>query len=172
MPKPALVTRIGRICKGCGEEKVLSEFYDDKKVKLDGKQATCKKCILQKSKNYVKSLPEGVFRARRQKYNGDYSLNANYKRFYGLSIEIVRKMFDQQNGRCANLECYQEVSFGGKDRKKRANLDHNHETGKVRGLVCNSCNMYLGVMENKKKFLGLRDYLKKYDTVPEYIKEC
>lgn len=172
MIRPSNITLLGRICKKCGEEKSLSEFYNDAKVKRDGKQASCKVCVLSRSKAYVKSLPKDVFKARRQKYNGEYGLNANYKRFYGLSLDIVKKMLTDQNGRCANLACGQELVMGGQKRAGRTNLDHNHETGKVRGLVCNACNMYLGVMENKKKFLGLRDYLKKYDVIPDYIKEC
>ncbi len=168
----ALVTPNGRICRVCQEEKPLTQFRNASHVKIDGKMAQCKSCMASKEKEYIKNLPEGVHNERRKKYAGDYALNINYKRFYGLNLDIVKKMLESQNGRCANLNCLQEITLGGKSRASKACLDHNHETGKIRGLICNPCNMYVGVMENKKKFLGLRDYLKKYDVVPDYIKEC
>ena len=48
-------------------------------------------------------------------------------------------MFEKQNGKCAI--CNFEFSLG---RNNQANIDHNHKTGKIRGLLCKDCNITLG----------------------------
>lgn len=45
-------------CRKCGEEKPLSEFYNDKRVKKDGKQAQCKKCVDIKKREYRQTHKE------------------------------------------------------------------------------------------------------------------
>ena len=168
--KVVSITQNGRICTVCKIEKSLSEYHNAPKVKIDGKDSQCKQCKAKKGKEYLKSLPAGVHRSRRKKYSGEYALNMNYKRFFGLNLEIVRKMWEEQDRKCAS--CSKEINLGGKDRAMKSNLDHNHTTGKVRGLICNMCNLQVGVLENTKKMKNLIQYLKKYDVIPEYIKEC
>jgi len=52
---------------------------------------------------------------------------------YGITLEQYKVMLDSQNGQCKI--CHKsEVLY----------VDHCHETGKVRGLLCNTCNMGLG----------------------------
>jgi len=53
---------------------------------------------------------------------------------YGLTPEQWQIMLKQQQGKCAIC----------KKRLLRPFTDHNHKTGKVRGLLCGPCNMYLG----------------------------
>lgn len=63
----------------------------------------------------------------------------NYKRNYGLTIEDYDQMFEDQDGRC--VICGAE-SPGSK--RKHFFIDHDHETGKIRGLLCGHCNTALG----------------------------
>lgn len=58
-------------------------------------------------------------------------------RSYGLSEDDFISMVDAQHGRCAicGAECELVV-------------DHDHETGKVRGLLCRNCNLALGFLED------------------------
>jgi len=79
-------------------------------------------------------------------------------------------MLQAQDNECA--VCSKELVIGGSDRSSRANLDHNHTSGKVRGLLCQACNMFVGVFEDKKRAPNILKYLSKYDVVPDYIKEC
>ncbi len=58
---------------------------------------------------------------------------------YGLSPEQYQAMMIEQDGRCA-ICCTSE--WGG--RSKKPNVDHDHVTGKVRGLLCEACNLGLG----------------------------
>lgn len=59
---------------------------------------------------------------------------------YGLSIDDLQAMVARQKGCCAICE----RTFDGTT--VRVNIDHCHETGAVRGLLCNSCNHALGLM--------------------------
>lgn len=56
---------------------------------------------------------------------------------HGLTYQEYQEMYDAQQGRCAI--CGGLCSTG-----KRLAVDHNHETGVVRGLLCNHCNRALG----------------------------
>lgn len=56
---------------------------------------------------------------------------------FDIKPEEYYQKFIEQNGVCSI--CQQECK-----QKKMLSLDHNHATGKVRGLLCSSCNMALG----------------------------
>jgi hypothetical protein len=58
-------------------------------------------------------------------------------RRYGVSLEDYNKLVRLQHGRCAI--CFNYPKRGG-----RLGVDHNHDTGKVRGLLCHKCNPMLG----------------------------
>jgi len=57
---------------------------------------------------------------------------------YGITIEEYNKMFNTQKGCCFICKIHQT------NLKKKLFIDHNHETGKVRGLLCGHCNSAIG----------------------------
>jgi Recombination endonuclease VII len=63
----------------------------------------------------------------------------NLKKAYGITIVEWDRMFAAQNGVCAI--CHRPETTG-----QRLSVDHNHKTGKVRGLLCHRCNRGMGVM--------------------------
>lgn len=63
---------------------------------------------------------------------------------YGLEPEEYEALFAKQNNRCAI--CNKE---GGDTKGTRLYVDHNHETGKVRGLLCAGCNTAVGFLEKR-----------------------
>ena len=74
---------------------------------------------------------------------------------YGLTMEEYQAMIDEQNGRCAI--CSQVPS----PRRVRDGVwasglvvDHNHETGIVRGLLCNGCNRAMGLFKDSSATLN------------------
>ena len=78
------------------------------------------------------------------------------KHKYGVTIDQYNQMFAEQNGCCAICKIHQS------DLKKRLDVDHDHVTDKVRGLLCNSCNKALGLL--KDSLISLENasiYLKK-----------
>ena len=64
------------------------------------------------------------------------------ERSYGLSLEDFRAMMERQNGECAM--CH---------RKRPLVIDHNHDTGIVRALLCVKCNTVLGYFEKNRKLV-------------------
>lgn len=60
---------------------------------------------------------------------------------YAISLEEYNKMLDIQNYRCAICK--------NRTRTAVLNVDHDHITGKVRGLLCSRCNTGLGRFQDR-----------------------
>jgi len=73
---------------------------------------------------------------------------------YGLTVQQYNRIWWRQKGKCAVC-----------GKKKRLVVDHNHKTGKVRGLLCDKCNSGLGLFDdNAKRLSQAINYLKNYLT--------
>ena len=105
-------------CTECGEEKDINEFAS---AGVGKKRAKCKPCLARKKREYYKKNPD---KARRR----------NLKTYYGISVEEFDSMVADQHGCCAS--CHTPTD--------KLVVDHNHETGEVRALLCNHCNLMLG----------------------------
>lgn len=57
---------------------------------------------------------------------------------YGITPEKYDELFEKQKGRCAICDGHQRIF------NKSLSIDHCHQTGKVRGLLCSGCNSLLG----------------------------
>lgn len=71
----------------------------------------------------------------------------NLKRLYGITIDEYNDIFTFQNGKCIGCNRHQE------ELKRALCVDHCHTTGKVRGLLCHSCNSLVGFINNDIKIL-------------------
>lgn len=69
------------------------------------------------------------------------SFRINIKKNYGLTLEGYAEMFDKQNGACSICK---KTPSPDHDNGRRLFVDHCHDTGKVRGLLCGNCNFSLG----------------------------
>lgn len=67
-------------------------------------------------------------------------------------------LLEAQNGKCGI--CEKEISFERELTKVTAYVDHNHETNKVRGILCVRCNSMLGT---KDWIIKALNYLEKHD---------
>lgn len=63
---------------------------------------------------------------------------------YGITAEDYDHMFAEQNGLCA---------ICGRPDSRALSVDHDHETGKVRGLLCSKCNFLLGYADDDPEIL-------------------
>lgn len=61
-----------------------------------------------------------------------------WKANHGLTSEQYIEMYKEQDGRCAICKCYVA--------EKPLSIDHDHNTGKIRGLLCSNCNAGLGLL--------------------------
>ena len=78
----------------------------------------------------------------------------NLMRYYGVTPEDWDAMFEQQGGRCAL--CNAEQCPTG----RRFAVDHDHETGDVRGLLCYRCNAFVAMAEETpERRIRLDEYL-------------
>jgi hypothetical protein len=149
------------VCKKCGVEKSEDEFYKNSGNK-SGYLSACKGCVavyqksvrprnrMQEAERYRKD--EGfrrskVVRARnRRKENPnrvkEHNRISKLKTTYGLTVEDVKRMHAAQNGSCAI--CKDRIPPAGKN----CNVDHCHNTGCVRGLLCRRCNLGLGLFRD------------------------
>lgn len=76
----------------------------------------------------------------------DYNLKS-----YGIDITDYNIMFENQKG-CCKI-CNTHISELNLKIKKSLCVDHNHETGKVRGLLCDKCNRGLGLFCDDENLL-------------------
>lgn len=65
----------------------------------------------------------------------------NLKDRYGLTLDEYDRMYDSQEGKCAICK-----RVGGTSRMERLHVDHSHETGQIRGLLCFRCNTGIGML--------------------------
>lgn len=125
---------LGARCKGCSRKASKERIRN-------GYKAPGRKATLHKYNNSKKGMATQR-RYRRTQKGQALSRRAKLKYYYNLTIDDYNIMLKQQDGRCAICRVHQPKL------KRRFDIDHNHETGKIRGLLCNHCNQYLGLYEN------------------------
>lgn len=103
---------------------------------------TCKTCAYRRSKDWT-SRNKDKYRAyaRKTKMSKHYQAKK-----YGITPEKYAEMVVERNNLC-------DICKLPEKRKKRISIDHNHSTGKVRGLLCDSCNNGIGKLRDDPTLL-------------------
>lgn len=128
------------ICRKCGQDKVAGDFI----WKTNGKIARGQKC---------KECCREIYQ---QPGYQDNQRDNHLRRLYGISIQDYNTIFERQNGKCAI--CKKESEATGKN--SRLHVDHDHKTGKTRGLICYKCNIAMGFLaEDEERIYRILDYL-------------
>ena len=68
---------------------------------------------------------------------------------YGLNKKQQLAIYEQQNRKCALCDDPIKMFIRNDDRTKCGYIDHSHETNKIRGILCHSCNTILGYFDKK-----------------------
>lgn len=140
-------------CSNCKEDKPLSEFHHSHKNKGYPQlyaHSYCKKCNKAKCREHY-SNNRAVYR------------EANLKSRFGLTEEQYSEMHASQEGKCAVCGNIESLVRGHARKTCRLSVDHNHATKQVRGLLCNSCNRAIGLLQENPIFLRkAADYLDKF----------
>ena len=163
-------------CKWCAEVKPLREFYANPTGR-DGLRPECKSCTrAYRSRWYAENADAEVARVKRwQQANAD-RVNASQRerrrdpavkrkerdghlrRKFGITIEQYELILALQGGVCAicKREPNPNISL---------HVDHDHETGAIRGLTCFRCNQALGAFGESATLLrAAADYLDRHDS--------
>ena len=136
-------------CKTCDTTKPLSEFG----LLRNKPRHICKECRKLESKEwYEKNKDRKRELSKKYKHvKKDKDLQATY----GIDLETYRRMLAQQNSRCKICHTHQD------ELKRAMCVDHDHGTGKVRGLLCDTCNRSLGLLkDNVNTLMRAVKYLK------------
>lgn len=133
-----------KICSKCKIEKDIEEYhFTDKKKGL--RKSKCKDCQAEYIQSYKANNEEklkNIWRKASRKYiNYDIRRNKTLKK-YGLDLESYNNIFDKQQGACKI--CGDKINLC---------VDHDHKTGKIRGLLCNACNKGIGYMKDNPDIL-------------------
>ena len=134
-----------KTCSKCGELKTLDQFHKHKR-RPNGLRAACKTCV-----NEANTRRRNADRSKHR----ETSRRSRIKNLYGLDPAAYDSMMREQGGRCAICQIH-------KDEAPRGYLcvDHCHETGAVRQLLCHNCNVVLGLVgESRATLKSMITYL-------------
>lgn len=123
----------------------------------DAKRLARHKRYYENNKEVLKEKARAYYRKNRKK-KISYSSRQHLLKRYNLTLEDYEAMLAEQGGVCAI--CKQEP------RTAKLQVDHDHETGKVRGLLCVSCNSGLGHLgDDYNRVLLAAEYLRREGIV-------
>ena len=144
-----------KTCKKCGKQKALDEFHRDSAGK-DGRRPECTECARAYRRQwYVANREEAIRRTqqwrtdnrdRYDEYRAEYRQRPErkrkmrdlyYRRTFGISADEVDALIAAQGGACA-------ICGRTPEREASWHVDHDHETGAVRGVLCIDCNHGIG----------------------------
>ena len=142
------------------QKKYNKGYYDSGKGKRDCQKYDSSAKGKKTRKNYYQKNKEEICAKKKidRATNPIKTILINRKKHlkkkYSLTLEQYDQMFEQQNGVCAIC--------GLPELNRRLAVDHNHKTGKIRGLLCIQCNVKLCALENKKFAKEAKKYLNFY----------
>lgn len=156
-----------KTCTKCKQNKSLNEFCKDKSRK-DKRYCICRSCTKkyrQENKKRASVYRKKYYQENKEKcaaFSKKYYLvhkkqSAEHTRInnlkkYGLTLKQYDEMFEKQSGNC--------IICGLPELMRRLSVDHDHETGKIRALLCERCNLLLGRVEsNPELVIKMLEYL-------------
>lgn len=145
-----------QVCGKCSTPKPLEQFWRNRRRK-NGRCSVCIECrSTQNQKRYAENRAS-ILEADRNRYHKDPSKSRekHLKRKYGITIEDYNKLKTKQGCRCAVCNSHESIEKNGVFQ-----VDHCHETGAVRGLLCVRCNFMIGYSrDNHETLRSAADYL-------------
>lgn len=135
------------MCPRCGEhERSGGSYCRDcskayQRIRISGKlsRGECRHC----------NSPSGSVRGFCDEHASLHRIRSRVRRWSEQGIEITEEQFEALLGRQARAcaICFEAVG-------ERLNVDHDHSTGKVRGLLCRRCNLLLGKVQDNETILA------------------
>lgn len=138
-----------KLCSRCKEGKPTSDFgnvctpKNRFGIRRKIPDSVCRKCNTEVRSAWRRKHPDREAKTQRK---------AKLKVYEGMTLEEYGEMLERQNGVCAI--CKKTCSTKYKSGKVRdLSVDHDHDTGKVRGLLCNACNLGIGKFNDDAELL-------------------
>jgi len=162
---------ITKTCSTCYVEKTVDQF-NKQSVRPDGLDIKCKSCSREfHAKRYKdpairkKLLGAG---ARWRERNPDADADKTLRRKYGITLEQYNELYELQGGVCALCKKGETTKRRKKgEGRERLAVDHCHDTGRVRGLLCFKCNTAIGSLgDTEEDARRVVEYLSK-SKVPD-----
>jgi hypothetical protein len=134
-------------CNRCNLEKSKNDFFINSK-RSDGLQTYCKPCHLEYGRERYanpeafkrRQMNRELYKERRKDSTRKWYLKSTY----GISQEKYLEMLESNNSSC--WICNEKKDY-------YLHVDHDHSTGKIRGLLCHGCNNALGLLKDSKESL-------------------
>ncbi len=148
-----------KLCKRCGLIKSALDFHKKRELK-SGLSSWCKVCRSEDGKKHrEKPGVKQAHRDRMREYTKQHYDRIRRSKWLSQGINFTfgefNHLFELQEGCCAICGKHQS------EFKKSLGVDHNHETGQIRNLVCMKCNTFIGYVENaEENFETIKVYLK------------
>jgi transcription elongation factor Elf1 len=141
MPKLQVIEDGKKECTRCGDTLSLDFFYQKPSGRYKSECMNCKR-----------DIDREYYLRNKGKAKDDF-----LQKTYGVTTKDVERMRVEQDYECAT--CGEEESGRG------LFVDHDHETGEVRGLLCQNCNTALGMAkDNVETLKNMIRYLEKEDV--------
>ena len=129
-------TGVTKLCGVCGETKAIEQFA----LRSDsgGRRHLCNKCKHKKYGGWKRKNPAKAKVIQRR---------TNLKA-WGLTMDDFAKMLDEQGGVCAICKHPSTRKCHRTGHPYPLVVDHDHATGKIRGLLCDKCNRAIGLLRD------------------------
>lgn len=162
---------MNKVCTKCKRELHAKNFATDA-TRKDGKHPHCSTCrrvygrVWQKLVRNIPTVREKLKEQSKKSYRKhnekrkaemrartpDYKKESFIKSVYGITLKDYDDMFKKQGGVC--FICGQKETRKNKYTGVcRLHIDHDHKTGKVRGLLCHSCNFGISAFMDSAQLL-------------------
>ena len=129
----------------------MKTIKEKQKIRADRYYKKNRDIVLKRTKKYYKDNLEKI---------REYKL----KLYYGITLKEYENLLKKQDELCAICKEEERTIDGRTGLIKRLAVDHNHKSGKVRGLLCNRCNRVIGYLgESNDLIEKIEKYLKFYE---------
>ena len=128
-------------CLHCGTEFVPSHFNQklcSDHCKAERSKSRCK--MWDRNNKHKKK----AYNARIYAENSDIYRNRAFKERYKISLDDAREMLEEQGGVCCICFSPIDIDAPGINAECKGHVDHCHDTGQVRAILCRECNWGLG----------------------------
>ena len=118
----------------------------------------CRSCGVEKLLSEYYTSPSGTTETECYECLSARNREKKYRARYGITVQDYDDLYESQQGCCAICSAHQSTL------QKRLAVDHNHDTGEIRGLLCFDCNSGIGKLNDDYfRLLKAAEYLRSFE---------